>query len=60
MEYRLACRCCDDNDFYEGIRALLIDKDKNPQWKPETLEKVTTDIVERYFSPLPDDRELKF
>ena len=59
MEYRLACRCCDDNDFYEGIRALLIDKDKNPQWKPESLEKVTSDIVERYFAPLPDDRELK-
>merc|ERR1719270_1471507 len=59
MEYRLACRCCDDNDFYEGIRALLIDKDKNPQWKPDSLEKVTPEIVERYFSPLSDDRELK-
>ena len=59
MEYRLACRCCEDNDFYEGIRALLIDKDKNPQWKPDTLGKVTPDIIDRYFSPLQDNRELE-
>ena len=43
----------------EIIRALLIDKGKNPQWKPDSLEKVTSDIVKRYFAPLPDDRELK-
>lgn len=58
MEYRLACRCCDDTDFYEGVRALLIDKDNKPNWKPETLENVTKDIIEKYFSVLPNNREL--
>ena len=58
MEYRLACRCCEDHDFYEGIRALLIDKDKNPKWQPDTIEGVTQDIIERYFSLLSGDREL--
>ena len=59
MEYRLACRCCEDSDFYEGIRALLIDKDKNPQWQPSSIAEVTESIVERYFSQLPSGRELK-
>ena len=59
MEYRLACRCCEDNDFYEGIRALLIDKDKNPKWQPDAIEKVTQATIDRYFSPLSSERELK-
>lgn len=59
MEYRLACRCCEDNDFYEGIRALLIDKDKSPKWQPDSIEKVTQDTINRYFLPLTSDRELK-
>jgi len=58
MEYRLACRCCEDSDFYEGIRALLIDKDKNPKWQPDAIEKVTQDTINRYFLPLTSDREL--
>jgi 3-hydroxyisobutyryl-CoA hydrolase len=58
MEYRLACRCCEDSDFYEGIRALLIDKDKNPKWQPDSIEKVTPDIINRYFLPLTSNREL--
>ena len=59
MEYRLACRCCEDIDFYEGIRALLIDKDNNPKWHPNTLKDVTQDILDKYFSELPNDRELR-
>ena len=58
MEYRLACRCCEDNDFYEGVRALLIDKDKQPKWHPDEIEKVTQDKIDRYFSKLPSEREL--
>ncbi|XP_068631027.1 3-hydroxyisobutyryl-CoA hydrolase, mitochondrial [Battus philenor] len=60
MEYRLACRATENHDFPEGVRALLIDKDNNPQWNPKTLEEVTDDYVESYFKKLPEDRELKF
>ncbi|XP_052804800.1 3-hydroxyisobutyryl-CoA hydrolase, mitochondrial-like [Mya arenaria] len=59
VEYRLSQRCIEDNDFYEGVRAVLIDKDQKPKWKPATLEEVTKEHVDWYFSPLPQDRELE-
>ncbi|CAD5221032.1 unnamed protein product [Bursaphelenchus xylophilus] len=58
MEYRLSQRFCEDHDFHEGCRAILIDKDRNPKWKPATVAEVTDDIVDRYFSKLPKEREL--
>ncbi|OXA59558.1 3-hydroxyisobutyryl-CoA hydrolase, mitochondrial [Folsomia candida] len=58
IEYRLTQRCCEDHDFIEGVRALLVDKDQNPKWKPNTLEGVTNATVDKYFSELPSDREL--
>jgi enoyl-CoA hydratase/carnithine racemase len=45
------------SDFYEGIRAMLIDKDQSPKWNPRTLQDVTPDIVESYFAPLTDEYE---
>ncbi|CAH3121125.1 unnamed protein product [Porites lobata] len=57
MEYRLTQRCMEDNDFYEGIRAVLIDKDNSPKWNPGTLNAVTQEKVEHYFETL-GDREL--
>lgn len=58
MEHRLVTRCCQDTDFYEGVRAALVDRDNRPAWSPATLEEVTEDMVDRYFSPLEQDREL--
>jgi enoyl-CoA hydratase len=37
-------------DFYEGIRAAIIDKDRNPKWSPATLEDVAPDSVEAFFA----------
>lgn len=52
MEYRLAQACMAGHDFYEGIRALLVDKDKNPQWNPANLEDVTAEKVQDCFKPI--------
>lgn len=60
MEYRLASRATCNHDFPEGVRALLIDKDNNPQWKHKSLAEIEDDYVEEYFKKLPDDKELKF
>lgn len=60
MEFRLAAHCCIDSDFKEGVRALLIDKDQKPKWKPDIVEKVTQDHVNSFFAPLPDKDELCF
>jgi enoyl-CoA hydratase len=58
QEYRTSCACSRSHDFAEGTRALVIDKDRNPQWSPASLAAVTTADVEAYFAPA--DRELEF
>ncbi|XP_071452083.1 3-hydroxyisobutyryl-CoA hydrolase, mitochondrial-like [Hetaerina americana] len=55
MEYRLTQRFCKDHDFYEGVRAVLIDRDNSPKWKPSALEEVTAAKVNSFFDPLPSD-----
>ncbi|GGK37928.1 enoyl-CoA hydratase/isomerase family protein [Salinarimonas ramus] len=52
MEYRIVSRILDGEDFYEGVRAVLIDKDHAPRWKPDRLEDVTPAMIEAYFAPL--------
>jgi enoyl-CoA hydratase/carnithine racemase len=49
QEYRLVSNCLKNHDFFEGVRALIIDKDQKPVWQPETLEKVTEETVQAYF-----------
>eukprot|EP00095_Tigriopus_kingsejongensis_P001074 snap_masked-scaffold1123_size61443-processed-gene-0.5 protein:Tk01074 transcript:snap_masked-scaffold1123_size61443-processed-gene-0.5-mRNA-1 annotation:"hypothetical protein CAPTEDRAFT_181091" len=58
MEFRLVNRCCEDCDFYEGVRAVLVDRDNAPKWVPSSLAEVTTDKLNHYFSPLSDGRDL--
>ncbi|CAK7354280.1 unnamed protein product [Dovyalis caffra] len=43
------------NDIYEGIRAMLVDKDRKPKWEPAKLELVTDEMVDRYFSRVDED-----
>ena len=50
QEFRLAQVCGKGHDLVEGIRAAIVDKDRNPKWSPATLEEVTPDIVEAHFN----------
>ncbi len=52
QDYRISLACVAEHDFIEGIRAAIVDKDRNPVWQPATLAGVTPDIVDRYFRPL--------
>uniref|UniRef100_UPI00398E3E93 3-hydroxyisobutyryl-CoA hydrolase, mitochondrial isoform X1 n=2 Tax=Pristiophorus japonicus TaxID=55135 RepID=UPI00398E3E93 len=52
MEYRLSQACMRGHDFYEGVRAVLIDKDQSPKWKPATLEEVTAEYLNTCFKSL--------
>jgi enoyl-CoA hydratase len=58
-DYRIALACIAGHDFIEGIRAQIVDKDRNPRWRPDTLEGVTATIVERHFKSV-GDLELRF
>ncbi|KAB0801939.1 hypothetical protein PPYR_04125 [Photinus pyralis] len=60
VEHRISCACLSNKDFYEGVRALLIDKDQNPNWQPATLAGVTDDYVNSFFNKLPGNNELRF
>jgi enoyl-CoA hydratase len=59
LEYRLTQHVMQGHDFYEGVRAALIDKDRQPRWRPATLAEVSEAIVEAYFAPL-GEAELRF
>ncbi|XP_043929640.1 3-hydroxyisobutyryl-CoA hydrolase, mitochondrial [Protopterus annectens] len=52
MEYRLSQACMRGHDFFEGVRAVLIDKNQNPKWSPATLEEVSDEYVDSCFKPL--------
>jgi enoyl-CoA hydratase len=59
MEFRLSQAFLARHDFHEGIRAIVIDKDNAPKWRPDTLAEVTPDLVEAHFAHLGDS-ELTF
>ena len=58
-EYRAALEVFASDDFREGVRAAVIDKDRNPKWSPPRVEDVTPDMVEAYLAEIGAD-ELKF
>ena len=54
MEYGLAVNTMDGHDFFEGVRALLVDKDNAPQWQHASAAEVPSDLVDSFFAPLPE------
>ncbi len=59
VEYRLTVRLLEHGEFLEGVRALLVDKDKAPKWNPPRLADVTDEMVAQFLSPLPPDEALE-
>lgn len=59
LEFRLTNRFMRGHDFYEGVRAIIIDKDQKPKWVPASIGEVPAAEVDRYFSSLGNE-ELRF
>jgi enoyl-CoA hydratase len=55
LEYRIVHRIFSAHDFYEGTRAVVVDKDQTPSWRPGSLDEVSEDEVAAYFAPLEDE-----
>ncbi|KAI9913556.1 hypothetical protein PsorP6_004876 [Peronosclerospora sorghi] len=58
MENRMATRMMENPDFFEGVRAVVVDKYPNPKWDKRDINKVMADEVEKFFEPLDEDQEL--
>lgn len=50
VEFDIAHQFLSDLDFYEGIRAMIIDRDHKPRWNPSEIEDVSWDMIERFFA----------
>lgn len=58
QDYRLSSRFLAGPDLPEGIRAQVVDKDRDPRWVPATLEGVSPDVVASFFEPAPGEEAL--
>jgi enoyl-CoA hydratase len=54
-EMRIVSRIVDGHDFYEGVRAVIVEKDNAPKWAPATLAAVDDAEVERHFAAIPHE-----
>lgn len=59
IEYRIVSRIFHGSDFFEGVRAVIIDKDNAPKWQPAALETVSDADIDAYFAPLADELDLR-
>jgi enoyl-CoA hydratase len=55
QEYRASCAALRSHDLVEGIRAQIIDKDRNPKWSPTSLAAVRSSHIDAYFAPANPD-----
>merc|ERR1712107_156615 len=49
MEIKMAKEFMGGSEFFEGVRSVLVDKDRNAKWSPSTLEEVSNEAVDKYF-----------
>lgn len=56
-ELTLSVRCCMGTELAEGVRALLIDKDKQPQWAYASIAQVSEEYIDGFFAPLWEEDE---
>lgn len=52
LEFRIVSRVVHGHDLYEGVRAVIVDKDNAPRWRPATLAEVTDAEIARHFEPM--------
>jgi len=57
QEYAVAAHVVQRHDFVEGVRSVLIDKDNQPRWEPETPDRVTDHMIDTIFAPMPAGQE---
>jgi enoyl-CoA hydratase len=55
VEFRIVSRICRGHDFYEGVRATIVDKDNRPVWLPAAGERPDPNEIDAYFAPLGAD-----
>lgn len=55
QEYRISCAALESHDLVEGIRAQVVDKDRDPHWDPASLAAVTDEDVARFLAPREGD-----
>ena len=58
FEYRMACAFLEGRDFFAGIRAAVIDKDRKPKWNPVRLDDVSEEMIASYFAPVDPELDL--
>ncbi|MBV9956453.1 MAG: enoyl-CoA hydratase/isomerase family protein [Pseudolabrys sp.] len=58
-EFRIVSRIIRGHDFYEGVRAVIVDKDNKPRWQHASLADVSDSEVERHFAALPGNDRLE-
>ncbi|KRE17438.1 3-hydroxyisobutyryl-CoA hydrolase [Bosea sp. Root381] len=51
-EFRIVSRVIEGHDFYEGVRAVVVDKDQAPQWRPASIDALDPAAIAAYFAPL--------
>jgi enoyl-CoA hydratase len=54
-EFRIVSRIIEGHDFYEGVRAVIVDKDNQPRWRPATLAEASEALVEQHFAAREGD-----
>ena len=57
-EFRIISRVAHGTNFYEGIRAAVLDKDNAPRWNPPHLAEVSEIMVAAHFMPLAEELTL--